>query len=163
VIIRQEALHLSVPQHGFEELCCDIGVEQSVTVLRECRMIPHGIIDAEPNEPAEQQIVVDLLHQLALGAHRVEGLQQRGAQQALGCDRLAPRALVEPLELGIERGQHVVDDCPDRAQRVLGGHALFQVNVGEQRSRRGIRSAHAGPHCPADRTESYSLERVTRR
>ena len=47
-------------------------------------MIPDGIVDAEPDEPAEQQIVVDLLHQLALGAHRVERLQQRGAQQPLG-------------------------------------------------------------------------------
>ena len=58
-------------------------------------MVPDGIVDAEPDEPAEQQVVVDLLHQLPLGAHRVERLQQRGAQQTLRRDRLPPRALVE--------------------------------------------------------------------
>ncbi len=115
VVVRQEALDLGVPQNGLEELRGDVGIEQPVAVLGERRMIPYGIVDAEPDEPAEQQIVVDLLHQLALGAHRVERLQQRGAQQPLGCDRLPAGALVEFLELGIEREQHVIDERLDHA------------------------------------------------
>jgi hypothetical protein len=39
-------------------------------------MIPNGVINAEADEPAEQQIIVDLLHQLTLGTHRVKCLQQ---------------------------------------------------------------------------------------
>src|SRR6476469_10648211 len=125
-------------------------------------MVPHGIVDAEPDEPAKQQVVIDLLHQLALRADGVEGLQKRGAQKTLRCDRLAPRSLVQPLELGIERDQHIVDDRPDRAQRMLCGYASLEVDIGEQRSRRGIRSAHLGPHCPGGGTESYSSHAVSR-
>lgn len=62
-------------QHGFQELRGDVGVEQAVAALRGCRLIPHRIVDPKAHEPAEQQVVVDLLHQLALGAHRVERLQ----------------------------------------------------------------------------------------
>ena len=57
----------------------DVGVEQPVAVLRERRMIPDRAVDAEADEPAEQQIVVDLLHQLPFGTDRVESLQQRRA------------------------------------------------------------------------------------
>ena len=73
-------------------------------------MIPHGIVDAEPDEPAEQQVVVDLLHQLALGADRVKRLQKRGPEQPLRRDRLPPGALVEPLERGIERGEPLINN-----------------------------------------------------
>jgi hypothetical protein len=51
---------------------------------------------------------------------------------------LAASALVEPLELAIERDEHVVDDHLDHPQRMLGRHPLLQVDVGEQRSRPGI-------------------------
>ena len=71
-------------QHGFEELRGDIGTQQPVAVLGECRVIPNSIVDGETNEPAEQQIVVDLLHQLLLGAHRIERLEKRGAKQRSG-------------------------------------------------------------------------------
>jgi hypothetical protein len=76
VIVRQEALDPWVAQHSHKELRGDIGVEQPVTVLGKRRMVPDGIVDAEPDEPAKQQIVVDLFHQLALRAHRVERLQE---------------------------------------------------------------------------------------
>lgn len=63
----------------------------------------------------------------------------------LRCDRLTPGAFLKPLELGIQRGQHVVGDRLDHAQRVFRRHLLLNVDVGEQRPRSGIRSAHASP------------------
>lgn len=65
VIVRQEALDLGVAQHGLEELRGHVGVEQPVAVLEECR-VADEIIDAEPCEPMEQRVVVDLLHRLTL-------------------------------------------------------------------------------------------------
>jgi hypothetical protein len=38
-----------------------------------------GSSTAKPDEPAEQQVIVKLLHQLALGTDRVDRLQERGA------------------------------------------------------------------------------------
>lgn len=37
-------------------------------------------VDAQPYEPAKHQIVVDLLHQLPLGAHRVERNEARSSR-----------------------------------------------------------------------------------
>ena len=88
----------------------------------ERRVVPHGVVDAEPHEPAKQQVVVDLLHQLPLGPYRVECLQQRGPQQPFRRDRLPPRAFVEPLEIAIECDQNVIDDGFDHAQRMLRRH-----------------------------------------
>jgi hypothetical protein len=48
-------------QHTRKELGCDIAVEQPNPVLAEYRRIPHRILRREPDEPAEQQIVVELL------------------------------------------------------------------------------------------------------
>ena len=50
---------LGMTQNGCEELGSDIGAEQLFPVLRERRMIPNGVINAEADEPAEQQILVD--------------------------------------------------------------------------------------------------------
>jgi hypothetical protein len=52
-------------------------------------VVPDRIVDAEPHEPAEQEVEVEPLHQLTFQADRVEGLQQQRAQQLLGRDRWA--------------------------------------------------------------------------
>jgi NAD-dependent DNA ligase len=83
VIVRQEALHLSVTQHRFEKFSCNIAIQQTVAVLREGRVVPK-IVDSEADEPAEQQIVINLLHELALRAHGIKRLQERGAQSRSG-------------------------------------------------------------------------------
>jgi hypothetical protein len=118
-----------VAQNGFEELRRDIRIEQTVAVLLERRLVPHGIIDSEANEPPEQKVVVNLPHQLALGAHRLERLQERGAQQPLGYDRLPAGALVETLELGVEADQNVVEYHLDDPEWRPGRHLAFKVDV----------------------------------
>ena len=50
-------------------------------------MIPRRVIHAETDEPAEQEIELHPLHQLALGADPVERLEQHRAQQPLRRDR----------------------------------------------------------------------------
>src|SRR5262245_51728068 len=102
-------------QHSFQELACNISVQQAVAVLREGRVVPNRIVDSQPDEPAEQQIVIDLLHQLALRAHGIKRLQKRGTQQPLWRNRLPTGALVELLELPIESSEDIVHDGPDHA------------------------------------------------
>src|SRR5438874_5991916 len=45
-------------------------VQQPVAVLGEGCRVPHRILDAEPDKPAKQQVVVDPLDQLPLRADR---------------------------------------------------------------------------------------------
>jgi hypothetical protein len=115
MIARQQRLDLAVGEHRGHELRRHLSIQQPVAVLREHRRIPHRIIDAEPHEPAVHEVVVKLLRQLPLGAHREECLQQRGAQQLLRRDRGAPLGRVELAKIPIEAGERIVHDLPDLA------------------------------------------------
>jgi hypothetical protein len=56
VLVRQKTLHPRVVEHSSEELARDLPAQQPVTVLGEYRHVPHQIVDAETDEPAEQQL-----------------------------------------------------------------------------------------------------------
>src|SRR3954452_12040838 len=58
VLIREQPSHAWERQDGGQKLGCDIAFEQPVAVLGEGGRVPDGIIDAEPDEPAEQEIVI---------------------------------------------------------------------------------------------------------
>jgi hypothetical protein len=74
VIARQRPLHLRLGQNRRKELGCDLSLQQPVTVLGERRMVPNRIIHAETDKPPEQQVELQPLHQLALGADAIERL-----------------------------------------------------------------------------------------
>ena len=62
----------------------DLLIEQPVAILGEYRGRPHRFVHRQPDEPAEQQVVIELLHQQPLAANRVEDLKQLRPQQTLG-------------------------------------------------------------------------------
>ena len=67
----------------------------------------------------EQQIEVQLLHQLVLQADRVESLQQQGSNQLLQWDRRAPGMGIEVLEIPRQRSQDLVHDPTDHPKRMV--------------------------------------------
>ena len=99
VLARQQPLDLVVRQHRGEKLGRHLALQQPVAVLGEGRGVPHRVLDAEPDKPAEQQVVVDPLDQLPLRADRIEGLQQQGPQQPLRRDRLPAERRIQRVEL----------------------------------------------------------------
>ena len=101
-----------------------------------------------------------LLHQLPLGAHREQDLDQARAQQPFRRDGRAPLGRIEPVELGIEAGQRFVDDLAHRAQRVPGRDPLLKVDIAEQRPRHLVRPAHPSPPKPSGEDESRPENRV---
>ena len=85
------------------------------------------------------------------------------AQQSLRRNRLSTDAFVKRLELGIECRQNLIDDGPDRAQRVRGRYPRLHVDIGEP-----CPDAASDPRIPISRcssrmTESYSLSPASRR
>src|SRR5947208_11434521 len=64
----------------------DVGLEQPRLVLGERRGIKDRLMHPEIEEEAEQEVVVQLLAELALAAHAVEGNQQQRLEQALWRD-----------------------------------------------------------------------------
>ncbi len=61
-----------------------VGAEQVVTVLGEVGRVPNGIVGSKPDDSAEQKVVVQPLHQLALEANGVEGLRKQRTEQPFG-------------------------------------------------------------------------------
>ena len=59
------------------ELLEHVAFFKAFPVLGEHGRVPDRIVRREADEPAKQQIVVELLHQLALGADRIEHLQEQ--------------------------------------------------------------------------------------
>jgi hypothetical protein len=57
-------------------LARDVAVQQALAVLREHRHVPDLRVHRHADEPAEQHVVGDLFHPLALRSHTEEGLQQ---------------------------------------------------------------------------------------
>jgi len=80
----------------------------------------------QAHEPAKQQIILRLIHQLAFRPDREQDLDQGRSQQPLRRDRGAPVDGIEPGERGIERRQGSIDDGPDLVKRVICRNPLLQ-------------------------------------
>src|SRR5689334_20178073 len=60
VLVREQAPPVGLPQHRREKGLSNLALEQPVTIFGENRHVPYRVIDAQPHEPAEQEIVVEL-------------------------------------------------------------------------------------------------------
>jgi hypothetical protein len=94
--------------------------------------IPHWIIDAKADEPAEQQVELDALDQLALRTDRVERLQQQRPQQTLRRDRFTSDRRTKRVELRGPAAQRGVYNLPDHSRREACTRPLLQINAAEQ-------------------------------
>jgi hypothetical protein len=77
MLIGQEAMGLGLRQDLLEERRGHRACQQTVPVLGEDGHIPHRCIQIEADKPAEQQVVLQCLHQEPLTAEAVEHLQQQ--------------------------------------------------------------------------------------
>ena len=90
------------------------------------------LVQGHPDEPAQQQVVAQLLDQAALGGDRVEDLHELRPQQVLGGDRGPAAAGVEGLEAGAHLLERRVDHGADRAQGVIGRHDVLEARQADK-------------------------------
>ncbi len=151
--LQQRAVHREVliadqvaqpcQQHGvLEEMLGDRLVEQPLAVEGERRVVPHRVVDVQTGEPAEQQVVVELLHQQPLAAHAVDRLQQRGAQDALGRDRQTTARGIARRQQLIELAQDRVHQNPQLADRMVGRHAILDRYIRKHAKLLDVGAAH---------------------
>jgi hypothetical protein len=115
VLAREQRTHLGPGQHSGQEARGDLARQQPVAVLGEGGGVPDRDVHAEPDEPAEQQVEVDPLHQLSLRADGIEGLQQQGAQQTLRRDQIPPTRRIEHVELARHLDKGRVHNAADHS------------------------------------------------
>ena len=133
---------VGVDQDGVEERRRDVPVQQPIAILREGRRRPHRVVDPQAHEPAKQQVVIQLLHQLPLAADGVERLQQQRAQQPLRRNRRAPEMDIQPAQLRREAVQGAIGDAPNRPERMIAGDPLLERHIAEHRPRLLVGSTH---------------------
>ena len=80
VLAQEQAFLVGHLQHLVEEFNHRVAFNQALAVLGEDGGNLHGVVHGQANEPAKQQVVLGLRHELALRADAVEHLQQHGAQ-----------------------------------------------------------------------------------
>jgi len=65
-------------------------LDQALTVFRKDSGHPNRVVHGESDKPAKKQVVIGLLHELALRTDATEDLKQHDAQQLLRRDAGAP-------------------------------------------------------------------------
>jgi hypothetical protein len=86
VLRAQQWLDLRCGQQQLQELGHELLIEQTVTVFGERGRMLDRIVWVEAHEPAEQEVVAQLLDQHPFRTDAVNRLQQRGQQQLLRRD-----------------------------------------------------------------------------
>src|SRR5437764_1331997 len=77
VLVREQGLHARMLDQLGHELLEHVAVLKPVPVLGEDRWVPDRIIWRQTRKPAEEKIVIELLHELTLRTDAVEHLQEK--------------------------------------------------------------------------------------
>jgi hypothetical protein len=154
MIRAEQTLHPRLRQHRAQELGGDVALQQAIAVLGERRVIPHRIVNANADEPAEQEFELQPLHQLPLRSDRIERLQQHRPNELLRRDRGPADPGVERRELPRKRRQSLVHHHADRSQRVILSDPRFQIDIAEQRPRPFVPAPHPFASAKAKAKES---------
>jgi hypothetical protein len=132
--------------HIFKEGPGNVTLKQAIAILGERGRHPHGVVHAEPDKPAKQQVIGELFHQHPLAAHRIQHLEQERPQQVLGRDRRPARLGIQLFELRRQPAQGLISHRPNRPQRMIGRHTLLRRQIAKQVAALLVVSAHA--HAP---------------
>src|SRR6185437_3876056 len=81
------------------------------------------------NEPAKQQIVIYLLHQLPLRPDAVQRLNEECAQQLLRRNRRPSIGRIELAETPVQTPANFPNQSAYRPKWVVGRNALFRQNI----------------------------------
>lgn len=142
MFIGSQLLPLGQNQDLAEELPHDGFRQQPLPVLRKGRRRPHAVIHGKADEPAVQEVVLDVLHQLPLGADGKEHLDKAGPQQPFGRDAGATGTGIQLLEGRVHRRQDAIDQHPQLPQGMIRRYPFFQRPVAEHRMLGRVRPSH---------------------
>src|SRR6266487_1747083 len=145
MLVRQQRLDLRVVEKLGHEFGKHLAVLQSVAVLREGGRVPDRVVGRKPHEPAIQEIVVQLLHQLAFRPDAVEHLEQQRAQQLFRRNRGTAFARVELPQATVQFAQYIAHKLPDLPQRMVRRHPRLGRDVRKQPTLIHKCAPHASP------------------
>src|SRR5262249_8658741 len=98
MLVAQQPQPSRMADHLVKEPLSDIVLEQATAVLGEHGGIETRLEQAHVQEPAVQQLIVQLLTERALAADRVQRNQQRRLEQSLGRNRWSATSGIHLIE-----------------------------------------------------------------
>src|SRR5208282_5181592 len=138
--------------HGAEKLARHIVLKQPCPITAKAGVVEARFVPVQIQEPAEQQVIIQLLAEHSLAAHCIKRHQQRGFQQSLRRDRGPAYLTVHLLEQRREFFERYPSQRLDQSNRMVGWYPLLRVNHCQHRSLWPIMSTHLPlppqPNCP---------------
>ena len=101
-------------------------LQQTLAVLGESGGVEGLVLDVQVEEPLEEQVVAQLLAELALAAYGEEGDEQAPLEQVLGRDRGTPALRVYRLKARRQPLQALVHQRLDATQGMVVGDERFR-------------------------------------
>src|ERR1700733_739957 len=129
--VAEQPMLASSLKNPLEKHVGNFPLRKSLPVLGERCRIPNLIVHAQPDKPAEQEIVIKLLHQHPLATDAVEHFDQQRPQQLLRCDRRSSNFRIQPLELCRHLQEYLIDHLAHWPKRMVTRNSLSQRSVAE--------------------------------
>jgi hypothetical protein len=117
--------------HRLQQALRHLALHQTASILGIDRGVPHLVVQVQADKPAEQNVVIQLLHQLRFAPDRIQNLQQQRAHQPLRRNRPSSAPRIERLEVQRQFAQSHVGHGADAPQRMVLRHALLGGNIAE--------------------------------
>ena len=112
--------------HGSEEGVGHLGGKHPIAVLGEAGGVPDRLREGQAHEPAQEQVVFQLLAEAALRRDGVEVLDELGPQEILGRDGLSTPLVIKPVKERTEVPKGAIHHPADIPERVIGRDAVLQ-------------------------------------
>jgi len=112
-------------------------------------MVPYRLVDAQTDEPAEQQVELNPLHQLARPANAVERLQRHRPQQlAPAGSKAGQPGRIKLREIPVQRRQRRAGYRPDLPQRMTRTYPRLHIDLRKQAAATFVGTAQPSPPEP---------------
>lgn len=142
MLAARESGVLGLPHDEPEELAADLVFQKALAVLGKRRGVEAGAHHVHVEEPAEQQVVVELLAELPLAADREQRHQNHGLEQPLRRNGCAADPAVHLVELSGELGEGPVSEHLHLTKTVVLRDSVGRGNQAQHRRLLGIFTAH---------------------
>jgi hypothetical protein len=113
MLVRQQFGRRGLLQNAGKKGRGQVRVKKAFLVLGKNGVVPDLVIHREPDKPAKQEIVIQLLHQQPGATDGIQDLQQQGAQQLLRGDGRTSFPGIPGLKLTGQFGQGLIHHVPD--------------------------------------------------
>lgn len=129
MVLAHEPAPLRLAYDLAEEFTGEVLLEETLAVLGEGGVVEDGVADVEAQEPLEEEVVLEPLAELALGADRIQRDEEARFDELLGRDGVAAAGSIHRRQLWREHVEEVIDDGaypPDRmplGNELVGRHS----------------------------------------